>query len=68
MTANGHGIDDHMFLGRHVAVYHAKPSNGEIIFTKARQTKAIENADQVQTKVGRLSGYRMLSKFSKAID
>ena len=38
-------------IGRHSAVYHAKPLDEEIVFTKVKQTKALENADQDHTKV-----------------
>ncbi|KAK2161989.1 hypothetical protein NP493_1549g00009 [Ridgeia piscesae] len=37
--------------GIHSAVYHANPSDEEIVFTKIKLTKAIENADQDHTKV-----------------
>ena len=38
-------------IGTHSAVYHAKPLDKEIVFTKVKQTKALENADQDHTKV-----------------
>ncbi|KAI0240617.1 hypothetical protein LSAT2_008646 [Lamellibrachia satsuma] len=43
--------------GVHTAVYHARPldEDGGIVFTKIRQTKALENADQGQTKMVRLN-------------
>ena len=39
--------------GVHTAVYHARPLDGDegIVFTKIRQTKALVNVDQGQTKV-----------------
>ena len=42
-----------IMAGVHTAVYHARPldEDGGIVFTKIRQTKALENADQGQTKV-----------------
>ena len=45
-------------VGIHTAVYYARPVEDDegIVFTKIRTTKALENADQGQTKVHREIG------------
>ena len=45
-------LDTISVAGFHSAVYHAKPLDGEILYTKIKQTKALENAKQDHTKVG----------------
>ena len=44
-----------IIVGIHTAIYHARPVEEDdgIVFTKIRKTKALENADQGQTKVRR---------------